>query len=138
VRAARRELRSFRIGSDGPRAFAATFLFRDELGVRPAEEESWAIFLLGVEEDGSWERAFEWYRPVAEGGRAVPQFHQQHDWDGDGGAELLIEVQGSATRWMAALDRNGSAWSRKWVEPCAPEPSPATADAPGATSPGDR
>lgn len=133
VGAARRDLRAFRIGADGPEAFAATFLFRDELGVRPAEEESWAIFLLGVEGDGGWERAFEWYRPVAEGGRAVPIFHQQHDWDRDGGPELLVEVQGSATRWMAALDRSGSAWSPSWVEPCAPDPSSTAPDTPGPT-----
>lgn len=137
VRAARRDLRAFRLGGDGPEAFAATFLFRDELGVRPAEEEAWAIFLLGVDEVGSWERAFEWYRPVAEGGRAVPVFHQQHDWDGDGSPELLLEVQGSETRWMTALERSVGGWSPAWVEPCAPEPS-AAADTSVTTPPGAR
>ena len=61
---------------------------------------------------------YVWYRPVSEAGKAAARFYEQFDWDGDGQAEVLLEVLGSDTRWIAALDRGEDGWTTVFESDC--------------------
>lgn len=128
---ARRDMQAFRLGEGGPDAFAATFLFRDEMEIAEAEPASWALFLMGVAQGEEYRPAYVWYRPAAREGRGVPRFVDHYDWDGDGESEILLEVLGERSRWTAAIGRVGGEWRRIWEDPCGVAAPPVTDGAEG-------
>jgi hypothetical protein len=124
----RQELRAFRLGAEGPRAFAVTFTYRDQLAIREASPDSYALFLVGVSDGTAYRPAYVWYREAAREGRGVPRFFSRMDWDGDGETEILLEVLGEASRWTAAVDRVGGEWRRVWQDPCGADAPPVAED----------
>jgi hypothetical protein len=128
---ARRDMRAFRLGEAGPDAFAATFLFRDEMAIAEADPAAWALFLMGIEQGGEYRPAYVWYRPAAQEGRGIPRFVDHYDWDGDGESEILLEVLGERSRWTAAVARIGAEWRRIWEDPCGVDAPPVADDAEG-------
>jgi hypothetical protein len=103
-------------------AVAATFLFRDllEVGPSPNAAVAYSLFVIGTGEGDSHDLAFDWYRRTEEEGKGAARYFQAADWDGDGVREIVIEVLGDSTRWMAALDRDGDRWRRVFEETCVP------------------
>lgn len=103
--------------SDSP-FIAATFLFRDRMGVVDAPDAAWSIFFLAEPRENDYEPTYVWYRTVGEEGRGVPRFWEHGDWDRDDRDEVLLEVLGTESRWFAALARGPEGWSRTFEEPC--------------------
>jgi len=116
----RADMQALPLDGDPGGAFAATFLFQDALRVGPPlTAAAWGIFVLGTASSSGFDLAFLDYRPVADGKAAIRYF-EQADWDGDGRAEILLEVFGEEASWMAALDRRGDGWVRVFEESCGP------------------
>lgn len=120
---ARAEIRAVELSPDGPPAFTSTFLFRDRPGIGAAEERSWALFLVGVRTPSGYEEAFRWFRPVDPDGRGVPLLYQHFDWSGDGTTDLLLEVLGEESRWIAAVSRVDGGWTRLHQDACGEAPT---------------
>lgn len=116
----RADMHAFALDGDRDGAFAATFLFQDALRVgRPLTSSAYGIFVLGTGGPIDYDLAYMDYRPV-QNGKAATRFFEQGDWDGDGEAEILLEVFGEETQWMAALDRRNGRWVRVFEERCEP------------------
>lgn len=101
-------------------AVAATFMFRDQLEMVPAESPpvAYSLFVLGHGGPEANRLVWDWYRRVEDEGKGAARYFEAGDWDGDGVAEILLEVIGDSTRWMAALDRRGDDWQRVFEETC--------------------
>jgi len=115
---ARRDIRVFQpAGAPGP-VVAATFLYRDQLAVARPQGGAYALFVLGAPRGGEYVEDFAWYRSVDAEGKGAPRYFDHLDWDGDGDAEILLEVLGAERRWFAALGRSGGQWTRTFQDVC--------------------
>ena len=71
----------------------------------------------------SYGEEFLWYRSVDADGKGAPKYFNHLDWDGDGDAEILLDVFDSNRRWYAALARRGDRWVRTSQDTCTAGPS---------------
>jgi hypothetical protein len=116
--AARQSIRAFQTpGAPGP-LVAATFVHRDQLAVGPASPGAYALFLLGSRVEGTYREDFAWYRAVDAEGKGAPRYFDHLDWDGDGSADILLDVFGSSRRWFAALAQRDGRWVRTYQDAC--------------------
>ena len=116
--AARQDIRAFQpAGAPGP-VVAATFMYRDQLAVAPPQSGAYALFVLGAPRGGEYVEDFAWYRPADAEGKGAPRYFDHLDWDGDGNAEILLEVLGAERRWFATLGRRGGQWTRTFQDVC--------------------
>jgi hypothetical protein len=116
--AARQDIRAFQpAGAAGP-AVAATFMYRDQLAVARPQSGAYALFVLGSRRGGEYVEDFAWYRAADEEGKGAPRYFDQLDWDGDGDAEILLEVLGAERRWFAALGRRDGRWTPTFQDAC--------------------
>lgn len=127
----RREIRAFQLIDASAPSIAATFIVGDQLRVGPAPPRSYAMFLMAHREADRYLTDFVWYRPADREGKGEPRYVDQLDWDGDGRAEVLLEVLGSESRWFAGLARRGNRWVRAFENSCG-TPSGPVASLPGA------
>jgi len=115
----RRDLQVFQAEGDQGPGVAATFLYLDDLATGPADDDAYALFILGEPRSGGMQRTFTWYRPVGTEGKGAPRLFSWMDWDGDGREEALLEVFGSQARWWAALERGqDGTWSAEFEDAC--------------------
>ena len=117
ILSARWDLQAFHLG-DGPPAFAATYLLRDRLRIERPPPTAASLFVLGTPQGASYRADYVWYRQVAQEGKGAASLFETFDWDGDGQAEILLEVLGERSRWLAALDRRAGRWTRVYEDPC--------------------
>lgn len=103
--------------AQGP-AIAASFLFQDGLRVASAPETSYSIFFLGEMSGEEYQASYVWYRPVGAEGKGAPRFFDHLDLDGDGDAEVLLDVFGQDSRWFASLARRNGAWTTAFQDSC--------------------
>lgn len=116
----RADFQAFPLDGDPRGAFAGTFLYQDALRVGdPLTEAAYDLFIIGVRGGRGWELGFRDYRPVRDG-KAAQRFFESADWDGDGESEVLVELFGTQSRWVMALDRRDGVWYRAFEESCAP------------------
>lgn len=115
----RADMQAIPLDGDPAGAFAATFMFEDRLAVEePASPAAYSMMILGTGGPERYSLDYVWYRPASEGGKAAARFFEQFDWDGDGQAEILLEVLGSDARWVAALDRGPDGWTSVFETDC--------------------
>ena len=113
------DMKVFQPGGDGPESFATTYLFQDRLSVsQPIDSAGWSLFVIGIDRGGAYEPGAAWFRAVREEGKGAARFHEQLDWDGDGDAEVLLEVLGDTHRWPAVLEWREGGWERSYEDPC--------------------
>jgi hypothetical protein len=116
----RRDMQSLHLEGEGAPAFAATFVYRDRLGLgEPEAADAWAIFVLGEGGPVDYDMAHFIYRPTAEG-KAAPRYVQHADWDGDGAAEIALETFGVDARGALLLDRTEDGWQEIFELSCRP------------------
>lgn len=123
------------------RAFAVTYLYRDQLAAEPPPEEGYALFFIAEDLDGGFEPTYVWFHTYTDENKAAPRTYDALDWDNDDSAEILLEVFGAERQWFAALDHGPAGWSLSYQDPCAPRPgngrrAPATPAEPGRPQPG--
>ena len=112
------DLQPFLPGGEGPSSFAATYLVRDRMLIERPPPSAYSLFMLAGLVEGTYQPVYIWYREAAREGKGAPRFFEQFDWDGDGQAEVLLEVLGEAHRWTAALDYKDGQWTRVHQDPC--------------------
>jgi hypothetical protein len=115
----RADMQAIPLDGDRLGAFAATFMFEDRLAVGPPESAAaYSMLILGTGGPERYALDYVWYRRASDGGKAAARFFEQFDWDGDGRSEILLEVLGADTRWVAALDRNEDGWTTVFETDC--------------------
>jgi len=115
----RADMQAIPLDGDPSGAIAATFMFQDRLSLtEPESPRAYSMMVLGTGGPETYRLEHVWYRPVSDGGKAAARFFEQFDWDGDGQAEILLEVFGTDTRWAAALDRGPDGWDTVFESDC--------------------
>jgi len=115
----RADMQAIPLDGDPSGAIAATFMYEDALDVgEPESPRAYSMLVLGTGGPEDYSLDYVWYRPVSDAGKAAARFYEQFDWDGDGQSEVLLEVFGSDTRWVAALDRGESGWTTVFESDC--------------------
>ncbi len=112
------DMRAFQRAPDSTAAFAATYLVNDAARVGPADSTSYAIFVMGHPVGGAYVEDHTWYRLAARDGKGIPILYAHLDWDGDGQSEVLLEILGETSRWVAALNQEDGEWVRIFEDPC--------------------
>jgi len=111
------DLQAVRLDQGEP-GFAVSYLLRDRMRMETPPPTAASLFLLGGREGAGYRADYVWYRQVAQEGKGAPTFWEHVDWDGDGETEVLLEVLGEESRWVAALDRRAGRWTRVFEDPC--------------------
>lgn len=126
VDAARRDFQVIDLGRGSSSALVSTFMFRDQLAVAEPRTNAYSMFIVAENPANAYEARYVWYRPVSTSGKGAPRFLDMLDWDGDGGMEMLLDVQGATDQWFAALDETTSGtWDLAYQEECGrPAPPP--------------
>ncbi len=114
----RADLQVFPLPGREEAGVAATFLFDDQLAVRPPPEDAYSLMIVGERKGGSFTRTYTWYRTAGVEGKGAPRLFARLDWDRDGADEILLEVFGARARWWASLDRLGDSWQLEFQDPC--------------------
>ena len=99
-------------------AVAATFVYRDQIGIGSPGQGAYAVFVLGVPTAAGYAEGYTWYRSVDSDGKGVPRYFSHLDWDGDGDGEILLDVFGASRRWFAGLSRRQGEWVRTFQDAC--------------------
>jgi len=115
----RADMQAIPLDGDPTGAIAATFMYDDRLSISdPDSPQAYSLMVLGSGGPETYQLEHVWYRPVSQGGKAAARFFEQFDWDGDGQAEILLEVFGANARWAAALDRGPEGWTTVFESGC--------------------
>lgn len=93
---------------DGSRSVVASFIFGDDLEVGRPEPQAYSLFLVARDGGDGFTPTFSWYRPAAAGPKAFPGFLAAHDLRRTGEMDLLVEMFGVESRWLAILGREGT------------------------------
>ena len=113
--AAQRDLQAVDAIRGGYPEMATTYLVGDNLGVGPANEDGWAVFYVGsFEPRAGYTPFYSDVRAYARTGKAAPRLVDALDWNGQGGAELLVQVYGTREAWYEAVSGDGGSWQRVW------------------------
>lgn len=115
----RADMQAIPLDGDPSGAIAATFMYEDQLGLgEPDSPRAYSLLVLGTGGPEDYTLDYIWYRPVSEAGKAAARVYEQFDWDADGQSEILLEVFGNDTRWVAALDRGSDGWTTVFESDC--------------------
>lgn len=127
IAAARASVRVFPTAHSAQPLIASTYLYRDGLGVGAAPEAAYSMFFIAEDRGSEYAPTYVWYRNVEESGKGAPRLQTWGDWDADGQEELLLDVFGAESRWLAALDRPGGAtqWHLSFQDACGQPRRPA-------------
>ena len=112
------DMQAFRPAGEDPAFFAVTHLVRDRLQIERPPPSAFSLFVIGVPSSSGYSAGFVWHRPVAQKGKGAPFFFEQMDWDKDGQTEVLLQVLGERSRWLAAVDQRGGQWTLVHEDPC--------------------
>ncbi len=113
--AAQRDLQGADAVRGGHSEMAATYLVGDNLGVGPAQEDGWAVFYVAAyEQRAGYTPLYSDVRTYARTGKAAPRMVDALNWNGQGGAELLVQVYGTREAWYEAVSGDGGSWQRTW------------------------
>ena len=119
VLAIRRNIQVFRDRQGEEPTVVATFVYSDDLLVGPAPANAYSVFLMAANPDGAGYRtSYVDYRVPSRDGKGAARYFDRLDWDGDGSPEILLEVMGESTMWIAALDRLDGVWVETYRDLC--------------------
>jgi hypothetical protein len=121
----RADMQAFQFQEAASPTIAASFLHQDQLRVGAAPDAAYSIFFLGELAGDEYQTSYVWYRPASDEGKGAPRFFDHLDLDGDGTAEVLLDVFGADSRWFAGLARRNGAWTTVFQDSCGqPNPAP--------------
>ena len=130
VLAIRRDIQMFRDGSEQAPTVVATFVYGDSLQVGPAAPDAYSVFLIVSDPDGSgYQTSYVDYRLWSQHGKGAARYFDRMDLDGDGTPELILEVLGESSIWIATLKRGDDGWRESYRDSCG-LPAPVAARAP--------
>jgi len=126
---ARGDVQVVNFGPDEPPLIAGSYLYQDRMEVAEAPPASYSFFYLAENGGTGYRYSYYWFRVTDDDGKGAARYFGHLDWNGDGRAEVLLEVLGARARWHAALSRTDSGFERTFEDPCG---APDQQAAPGA------
>ncbi|MFW5947372.1 MAG: hypothetical protein ACOCUW_02660 [Gemmatimonadota bacterium] len=138
----RQQLQPFPLAGSPDPGFTAGYLVGDSLAVG-GDDDGAALFMVFVPRGQTgYDTAYVGFADYGEDGKAAPRLIDFMDWDGDGNAELLLEVFGRSTRWFRVVAFVDGRWQTVFADRCETTAAPQDtagrhgARGPGATEPG--
>ena len=126
---ARGDVQVVHFDPDEPPLIAGSYLYQDRMAIAEAPPSSYSFFYLAENRGTGYRFSYYWFRVSDSEGKGAARYFGHLDWDGDGRAEVLLEVLGADARWHAALTRTESGFERTFEDPCG---TPDQQAAPGA------
>lgn len=114
----RRDIQVFDLMDGSPPAIVATFVYGDGLDVGPTTPGAYSVFLMGTDDGAGYTTSYMAYRQNDVHGKGTPRLFDRLDWDGDGQAEILLEVAGEESMSLAAIHRRGGQWVDLYHDVC--------------------
>jgi hypothetical protein len=113
----RKDLQSLAIDSVAG-GLAASFVYGGDLSVGPAVPVAYSLFIASSPVGTRYEPVVAWYQRAGPDGKAFPRLLGGHDLRGSGAPDLLLEVFGEETRWLAVLGTRDGEWSILYEDSC--------------------
>ena len=115
----RRDVQVFRTNPTEAPTVVATFVNQDSIIVGQAPRESYSVFLIASDSDGSgYQTTYSDYRLASRDGKGVARYFDHLDVDQDGSPEIVLEVMGKTSMWLSTLSRRGGAMTETYWDPC--------------------
>jgi hypothetical protein len=139
---AQRDLQAMNLVLGGQSEMASTYLVGDNLGVGPADPEGYSVFYVAsYEQRAGYTPVYTEVRNYDKTGKGAPKLVDHLNWNGAGGAEILVQVFGTQESWYEAVSRDKGSWRKVWEAGRCREPAPPAARSIGAaerTAPASR
>lgn len=103
--------------ADGSGAVAASLVFADGLEVGPPVSTAYSLFFVARPEGERWTPVWFWYQRAA-AGKANPRMLAAAPMQADGEPDVVLEVFGEETRWLAILGERDGTWSLLYQDEC--------------------
>lgn len=130
ILAIRRDVQVFGSRTDFAPTVVATFVYGDSLTVGPAPANAYSVFLMASDSDGAgYQATYVDHRVWSRDGKGAARYFERMDVDGDGTPEVVIEVFGETSVWIAALKRQDGGWTEAFRDSCG-LPAPAVTGSP--------
>lgn len=116
---AQRDMQAIEVVQGGNPEMAATYLVGDRLAVGPAEPQGYSVFYIaGYETRSGYTPFYQEVRDYRRTGKAAPRLVDYLNWNGSGGADILVQVYGPAEAWYEAVSQDqGGRWRKVWEGP---------------------
>jgi hypothetical protein len=115
----RQDVQMFRASPGGAPTVVATFVYSDNFDVGSAPLGAYSVFLASDDDDGTGYRGtYSDYRLFSRDGKGTPRYFDHLDVDGDGTDEMVLEVMGEESTWLATLNRQDGVWVEEYHDPC--------------------
>ena len=119
VLAIRHDVQVFQGRTDATPTVVATFVYGDSLRVGPAPPNGYSVFLIASDPDGTgYQTSYVDHRVWSQHGKGAARYFERMDVDGDGTPELVLEVFGENSVWIAALGRQDGSWTEVYRDAC--------------------
>lgn len=134
---AQRDLQALDAVRGGHAEMAATYLVGDNLAIGPGQPDGWSVFYIAdYEQRQGYTPVYSEVRDYDRTGKGAPKVVDHLDWNGTGGAEVLVQVFGQREAWYEAVSRDRGTWRKVWEagrcrEPQAPPRSIGAAERTG-------
>ena len=114
----RQDVQMFRARPGGAPTVVATFVYADDLAVGPAALGAYSVFLASDDDGTGYRSTYVDYRLFSRDGKGAARYFDHLDVDGDGSDEVVLEVMGEESMWLAMLGRQGGSWVEEYRDPC--------------------
>ncbi len=126
----RQDIQVFMGRGDLAPTVVATFVYGDSLRVGPAGTNAYSVFLMASHSDGNgYQTTYVDHRVWNRHGKGAARFFGRIDVDQDGTSEVVVEVLGESSAWIAALQKRDGVWTEAYRDPCG-LPAPAVTGTP--------
>jgi hypothetical protein len=122
---AQRDLQALNLVRGGQAEMASTYLVGDGLGIGPADPEGYSVFYVAsYEQRAGYTPLYTEVRDYDKTGKGAPKLVDHLNWNGTGGAEMLIQVFGTRESWYEAVSQDEGSWRKVWEAQRCREPAP--------------
>jgi hypothetical protein len=122
---AQRDLQALNLVLGGQAEMASTYLVGDNLGIGPADPEGYSVFYVAsYEQRAGYTPIYTEVRDYDKTGKGAPKLVDHLNWNGTGGAEMLVQVFGVRESWYQAVSRDKGSWRKVWEAERCREPAP--------------
>jgi hypothetical protein len=122
---AQRDLQALNLVLGGQSEMASTYLVGDNLGIGPADPEGYSVFYVAsYEQRAGYTPIYTEVRDYDKTGKGAPKLVDHLNWNGAGGAEMLVQVFGTRESWYEAISRDKGSWRKVWEAGRCREPAP--------------
>lgn len=122
---AQRDLQALNLVRGGQSEMASTYLVGDGLGIGPADPEGYSVFYVAsYEQRAGYTPLYTEVRDYDKTGKGAPKLVDHLNWNGTGGAEMLIQVFGTRESWYQAVSNDRGGWRKVWEAQRCREPAP--------------